>query len=337
MNTKVRVFFNASMRIAILAVSILFLWIQFGNKFQSGSFYDELTNAFSNNDFVVYGLIACLLMPLNWALEIWKWRFLTNSFSNTPISASVRGVISGITISMFLPNRIGDVAGKVLWLKKDLRWKGFFANIFASLSQIIATLVLASAGLVFFYSKFDATFTEIRLSVPVLAGTIFATIISFLLYFKLEILTKILSAFKSPKLKFISSHSEIIGDFNFSGKLFLLFLSFLRLMVYSFQFYFLLIAFGCEIELTEGIMLIAIIYLLITVIPQFAISEIATRSAVTLAIVNLFISAGGTISAAPETPLLLSASLLWIINLFIPAITGLFMLPTLKLPQTERI
>jgi len=331
MNTKVRVFLNAALRIVILGVSILFLWIQFGKKFQSGTFYDELIHSFSNTGFTTYAIIACMLMPLNWALEIWKWKFLTKTFSNTSLSASFRGVISGITISMFLPNRIGDVAGKILWLDKGLRWKGFFANIFASLAQITATLLLASAALLFFYSKFDHGFKEIHLSVAILIGTIFMTIIALLLYFRLEILTRILAFFKSKKLKLIAEHSQIIGDFNFSGKILLLFLSFIRLMVYTSQFYCLLRAFGCIIDLTDGIMLIAVIYLVITVIPQFAISEIATRSAITLAIVQLFIFAGGTMSDSPETPLLLSASALWIINLFIPAIIGLFVLPSVKL------
>jgi hypothetical protein len=78
-------------------------------------------------------------------------------------------------------------------------------------------------------------------------------------------------------------------------------------------------------------MTIALVYFVITIIPQFAIAEIAGRGAVSVFMITLFLEYSNYNSVPSQGAIILiSATMLWFINLFIPAMLGLAMLPDLK-------
>lgn len=327
MNTKLKLFLNVILRVGILIISLFFLIVQFRAKFQSGLFLDELCDSLSQAGASTFMFLCLLLMPLNWGIEIFKWKILTASFSATTVKQCIKGVLSGITISMFLPNRIGDVAGKILWLNPEYRWKGFYANFYSSIAQISVTLLFSSLASIYFLLSYYNGVTSIPYYHVFYILLILLTIMSLLFYFRLDLLGKLIQKIPSKKLRKFTFQSSVIEQISFSVRAIVILLSLLRFILYSTQFYFAIRAFGCAVGYIDCMMLISLIYLAITIIPQFAISEIASRSAATIAITGLFISAGGIFSCAYETPLLLSASFLWLINLFVPAVAGLTMLP----------
>ena len=59
------------------------------------------------------------MMFLNWFLESLKWRFLISKIEKISINRSIRAIFSGITISTFTPNRIGEYGGRVFCLEKS--------------------------------------------------------------------------------------------------------------------------------------------------------------------------------------------------------------------------
>lgn len=330
MSTKLKVFFNYLIRIVILCVSMIFLYFQFDRKISSGAFLTVLKQTELHNNFYLIIFVLLLLMCVNWGLEIIKWKLLTKPFASLSIMNSLKGVISGITISMFLPNRIGDVAGKMLWLDSGFRWKGFFANIYASLGQITATLLISLFSLILLNQNIVLEkFTFI-------SGSTFIVMVGLLLivvliaYFYLGWFSKVFSGIKNKWILRISRNSHVLSMFSLRIRLTVILLSLIRFLVYSFQFYLLLIAFGANISLFEGMMIISVVYLMITIVPQFAIAEIATRGALTILVFNLFLKSGSWFAADRETILLLTSTSLWLINLFIPAMAGLTMLPNLK-------
>ena len=91
-------------------------------------------------------------------------------------------------------------------------------------------------------------------------------------------------------------------------------LSIIRYLVFAFQYYLILKLFGIESSILTTFTLIALTFFVSTVIPTFALTEIAVRSAAAI----YFFS---TISN--DTTAIVSASLaLWIINIAIPALIG---------------
>jgi uncharacterized membrane protein YbhN (UPF0104 family) len=98
-----------------------------------------------------------------------------------------------------------------------------------------------------------------------------------------------------------------------------LFLSAIRYLVFTTQFYLILIALGMEIEVTSAFVLIAVTFLITSIIPTFALTEIVVRSAVAVSVFTVIDTGHPEIAAA-------ASFLLWIINLAIPALAGsLFM------------
>ncbi len=330
MTTKLKVFFNYFLRAAILVVSFIFLYVQFRKKVSSEGFFNQLFSI-SDEKGVVYILISVLmLMIINWGLEILKWRILTQRFTKLKFSHCIKGVISGITISMFLPNRMGDVAGKILWLRPGSRWKGFFANIYASFSQIIATLFVSSFAMLYFFTLNIPDFSHEIMGTSVFALSIIILPLLLLAYFNLGFLSRLLQKIRTKWIVRISSNLGILNIFSIHTRLIILLISLIRFLIYCIQFYLLLRLFGFPIAFFEGIMIISVVYFFITVVPQFAIAEVATRGALTIFVFDLYGKSAGLPITGHEAILLLASTSLWLINLFIPAMAGLSMLPGLK-------
>jgi hypothetical protein len=331
MSTKVSLFFNFFLRFIILGLSVWFLYVQFNTKVSSHDFLNLLSVTQNKQTFWLFSIIVILLMPVNWGIEIFKWRLLTNKYAGLTISECVKGVLSGITISMFLPNRIGDVAGKVLWMKQGTRWKGFFSNIYASLGQLTATFLIATPAAWYFSSLYNAQ------NVFLVSGNFMAVAVSAIalvsvsLFFNLNLLQKALFLLKHKRFEGVKHNAQVLSLFSLRMKSLLLLLSVLRFSIYSLQFYLLLIAFGLKMPFFEGMMTIALVYFVITIIPQFAIAEIAGRGAVSVFMITLFLEYSNYNSVPSQGAIILiSATMLWFINLFIPAMLGLAMLPDLK-------
>ena len=53
------------------------------------------------------------MMFLNWLVEALKWRYMISKIENISIMTAYRAVLTGITVSTFTPNRIGEYGGRV--------------------------------------------------------------------------------------------------------------------------------------------------------------------------------------------------------------------------------
>jgi hypothetical protein len=91
-------------------------------------------------------------------------------------------------------------------------------------------------------------------------------------------------------------------------------LSAIRYLVFLFQYYLVLVGLGLEMDPGIAFNLIAVTFLVSSIVPTFAFSEIATRGAAAIYLFGAF---------TEDTDIVLVASfLVWIINLALPAIIG---------------
>lgn len=67
----------------------------------------------------VWLVFMLLLLPINWLLEIEKWRTLLRINPVPSRWILMKAVFTGITFSLFTPNRIGEYGGRVWWLEKQ--------------------------------------------------------------------------------------------------------------------------------------------------------------------------------------------------------------------------
>lgn len=337
MSAKVSYFFNLFIRLLVLIVSALFVYQAIIQRFDTQSFVDLFSNKLSNIDAIVLLVIVAAFTIINWSIEIVKWKYITGVFSQTPLMQCVKGVLSGITISMFLPNRMGDVAGKVFWLKKEHRWHGFFSNVYSSISQVIATIVFATVGFVIFDADTLGVYVYLPVNEIVIDGVVvLLLLIALLFYFFLSRILVLFKKSRKPKIKAIIEQAAILKLFSLRKLTVVLMLSMLRFFVYSIQFALLCQIFGLNILNVNGLLLIAVMYFCITVVPQFAIAEIATRGAIALIVFAPFLLMTGLNQDGGAIALLSASSTLWLFNLCIPAIVGLGMLPPIKISQMRK-
>ena len=245
-------------------------------------------------------LLVVLLMPLNWAIETVKWKLILNDVEKLTFLFALRSVISGITLGIVTPNGIGDYGGRVLSLKSETRSTALFLNGFLSLSQLLVTVICGLLG----YSIIQDSFS-FQVPKPILYGLGAVLLFGFLT--------------KRFKFRFLSSFIKSRGlqiRIELENRIKVLFLSILRYFVFCFQYILLLKLCGVELSLLDYLGTISTIFLVVAIVPTGWFSNLLVRGSVSY---YFFEQIGNFGELA-----VVASSVLWIINLFVQAIIGLF-------------
>lgn len=268
------------------------------------------------------------LMFINWGIETMKWRISVQSVQHLPFFKAFRAVLSGVSFSVSTPNRIGEYLGRMLYMNEGNRLKTISITIVGSISQLIITLGMGLAGLIFIRKEIETAQLASSLWMEVLIyGTAAVLMAVLLFYFRLSWLIKWVD--RLPGSKKFSYLIEALENFHAWLLLRLLFLSALRYLVFIVQYYFLFSMFGVEITWMQACWAVSISFLVLAVIPTFAIAELGLRGEVSLKLIGLF--------SANHLGILVSTVTIWLVNLVIPAVAGsLFILGIRKIFRKEK-
>ena len=270
--------------------------------------------------------LAIILMPLNWMLETYKWYVLVNKFQPLSFLKSFEAVLSGLALSLNTPNRIGEYGGRILYLKPDFRLRGIALTILCSVSQVLITLVCGLLALLVLKPELhkvhfsETTLNGVFFNVLVY-GVLLMTLVTGLFYFKMQWLVKVMKwiPFVKEKVSFAFVLEHLRGKVMWK----ILFYSFLRFIVFALQYVLVWRALGVEINWWEGFWCISLVFLIMAIVPSFAIAEIGIRGKVALGIVGLF---------SVNTIAILTGTIgMWILNLVFPALIGSLFLLTIKI------
>jgi hypothetical protein len=270
--------------------------------------------------------LVVLLMPINWGLETCKWYLLVNRMQPLSFMKSFESVLSGLSLAINTPNRIGEYGGRVVYLLPQNRLKGVALTIISSISQLLVTLVLGSIALVIL--KDDLYKVEMggtHFSSILFTGFQFSVLIFVLLtgilFFKLEWLVNLVK--RIPLFKEKLSFIAVLE--NLGPRLYwqILFYSFLRFVVFALQYVLLWQVLTVEIDIWEGFWAIALVFLVMAIIPGFAIADVGIRGKVAISIVGIF--------SANSIAILAGTAGLWLLNLVVPALIGSLLLLTIKI------
>jgi hypothetical protein len=311
------------LKIGIVAFALFFLYEQLTAK--------SSIEQFNNTDVLqqIKGhysilIVIVLMMFLNWFLEALKWQFLIKKIEEISFSRSVRAVFSGITVSAFTPNRVGEYGGRVFCLEKADRIQAVFITIIGSMAQLITTIFFGSIGILLLPSlmpEFTQILSLMEYSYPILVF-VFLLLNSLLIFIYLN--TSVLSLLLS-RIKILNKYEKYNSVFSFYSAEELakvLLFSVARYVVFTTQYFILLHVFGVVINYTDALVLIMTMLFVISVIPTIAITEIGVRGSIALFLFGLISS---------NTVGILSATfVMWIINLLLPALIGTAFIFTLK-------
>jgi hypothetical protein len=259
-------------------------------------------------------------MFVNWGLEAIKWKYLVRKLEKISSGLSFKAILSGISVSIFMINRVGEFGGRIFVLKKENRMAAIPATMLGNICQFLVTIIAGGIA-VSIWIKHQGSHTQNVLVRQYATYLIFA--LAGGIFWMLFELQKIKAFFM--KFSFLKKYEDLLKtiDTYSTGELFLLIgLSAVRYLVFTIQFYLALKFFLVDIGFYNALVSIALTFLVMSVIPTFGAAEIGIRGSVALFFIGMFSS---------HTACIVSASVfLWIINLAIPAIIGSYFVMKLK-------
>ncbi|MCG3164288.1 MAG: hypothetical protein POELPBGB_00042 [Bacteroidia bacterium] len=301
-------------KLAIIAVSFWFIYKQIFVKEQNVGIRKGLRDFINMPVDYRFLAFALLLMPLNWGIEALKWKLLIQRLEKISYFKSMKAIFSGVTVSVFTPNRIGEYGGRVFHLENANIIKATILTVVGSYAQLLVTIVTGLFALAFFLPAYGTTPGYFGVAQYIILYTLGSIIIVVFNYLFLN--TSVFSSLVS-RMKFLGNYRSYGKVFSFHQSkelLKVLLLSYGRYAVFSLQFFLLLRVFDVNVNFFPALMMISMSYLVMTIIPTIAITDFAVRGSVSLYFIGLL---------SDNEPGILSASfVLWLINLALPAFIG---------------
>lgn len=309
---------NFVLKITIAVLCLWFLYYEFFVKTEFETMWMQFTQIEFNTYKMTLLLITLALVFVNWGFETSKWRLLIRAIEEVPWIKAFKAVISGITISIFTPNRVGEFAARIFYLQSNHRIKGILISIIGSISQLCVTMVVGSFCFSFFLIQHQQFNSIEKTLIAIFPFVLSAVMILF--YFNMDLLRSLLLKLNSARKARV--YLNVFTFYNAKQLLQVLVLSLLRFIVFSIQYYLLFLLFDIKVSLLTSFMLTSSIFFVLAIIPTIALAELGIRGATAIYFISYY--------ATNELSMLASSYALWCVNLAIPALFGLLFIPQLN-------
>nr|WP_262907998.1 flippase-like domain-containing protein [Hymenobacter sp. 15J16-1T3B] len=301
-----------------LAVTALTLWLLWqsvvADRATAAAWRGLLTDAQRGP-----ALAALLLVPLNWALEAWKWWRLARHLEPVSYGRSFRAVLTGLTLGFVTPNRVGDYAGRLLELK-NRRPEALGAVFLGRYCQLVITLLAGSLGVLYFVMRYLGGQYPLVAAGLTLTAAVGNALVLLPLYRSRLLLTAVL---QWRPLRRFQRYTANLPHYPAHVLHQVLLLSGLRYAVFTAQFGLLLWAYGATAPVGAALAAIAGTFLLKSLVPSLnALTDVGARE---LSATHLFGLLG-----LPVLPVLSASLSLWVLNIALPSAAGLLFVLRLK-------
>ena len=321
---KIRKILNLVIQLTILVVTCGFIYKQVFFKTGFPELMRSLRDDIFSPEFQRQLILVLFLMLVNWSIEAYKWKFLISKIERISFFRAFQAVLTGVSISSFTPNRIGEYFGRVFILRKASHIEGILITILGSMSQLLVTVITGTLSLLVFLPAYFPH--AIYANGYIYYGLIFLVILLDLLLLGMFFNVSFLSALKEKLLrnglKKLRLYFRVFGFFHNKELVFLIFLSFSRYVVFSFQFFLLLRMFAVPLPIFNALVLISLIYFIMAIIPTIALTELGIRGSVAVYFFGHYLSQGFPVTDGFNLGIFSASTMLWMINLGIPALAG---------------
>ena len=330
-------YFGTAIKIIIVLFSFGYIYSKVFSEMEKDEFknlspVDTITDSLGLFSFAVF------MVFLNWGLEALKWQFLMSRIEKVSFAKSYKAVLSGVTVSIFMPLKMGEYVGRVLHLDSGNRIKGTVLTVYGSMAQLFVTILLGSLALVYFLPKMYDISTDMHLLWYYLYIVLVIILNLFLLMALLNPSFLVSVINKTPLPKAWKKYFRVLSLYKPSD-LFkeVLIISLLRYLVFSFQFYFCLKVFHVDLPLFDGLVIISITFLFLSFLSISALLELGfTRSAICLELVHVFYASNFFQNKIVDADVWQASTILWLINLAIPAMLGALFLYGVKIFKSDK-
>lgn len=288
-------------------------WLQIKNSFQSIK--------------IVYLLTALVLIFVNWGIEAWKWKISVASIQKISFVQAFKAVLSGVTFSVTMPNRVGEYLGRVLYLHEGSRLKTISVTVVGSFAQLLTTIIAGIIGLVVLKKQLLIIYPGLIIWYQFfLYGLITLALLLCLLYFNVAGAVSLFHRWIHKKKYFYliqsldNFHSHLLWQ--------ILLLSFLRYAVFIVQYILIFNLFEVNVEATNIVWVMSIIFLSMAIVPSIALVEVGVRGEISLKLMGIF--------SANSLGIGLTSVTVWFMNLVFPAILGSLLLLNIKIFEKRK-
>ena len=233
---------------------------------------------------------------------------------------------------------MGEWFGRVFIMRKANPWKGVFITMIGSFSQLLVTIIVGAVSLLFYVPLYfkDASFYSEYLLYGLILFVIVIISSLLLIFLNITSIPGFISRLLTKRFVHFNEYINVISEYSTRELITVLIFSLLRYCVFSLQFYILLLMFSVNLPFVHGMMIISMIFFVMTAIPTVTLAELGIRGSVALQLVGLYYERFGELNDQIEIGILSSTSLLWLINLAIPAILGTFFVYRLTFFRKKR-
>ena len=331
-NTKIRKTYNILIRVIILAATYGFIYKK---VFLGKDWMQNLTvfkNYVEDPKFTWTITLLIFLMFVNWGIESVKWRFLISKIEKVSFFKSLQAVFTGSSISIVTPNRVGEYFGRAFILEKASHMQGILITILGSMSQLLITILTGTVGLILFTIGYAHKLQIFGgyLFYSLLALIVIFDILILFLYFNISFLSTLREKLLKRRLKKFRKFFVVFSYYRYHELCYVITLSFFRYLVFSFQYFILLRFFSVPIPIVQSFILTSLIFFVITIVPTVALTELGIRDSVSIYFFAIYFSGTGMLDDNLSMGVLLASTMLWIINLAIPAVIGTIFVFRLK-------
>ncbi|MBK8701636.1 MAG: flippase-like domain-containing protein [Saprospiraceae bacterium] len=280
------------------------LWFQQ----ESTGYLSHLVQVWNNGKPVF--LISCLLLaPLNWFVEISKWKKLTRPFHTLSWKQASESILAGITLGLLTPSRLGEYGGRLLHVDAQFRAQTLFAHFMGSLAQNIPVFIFGGLCSLFFFSNHYFSNTTMSLGLSGIAWFFAGMLV--ILFSQNKVLLhwlggiKLIRRFthKTTQWRYVKETLHEVAM-----------LSVLRYLIFAGQYILLLYFFDIDVSLAEAITGVGVIFMFQSGLPLPPALSVFARTQLALIVWSVYDKDQISMLAVPLV--------LWLLNLLLPALAG---------------
>jgi len=298
------------LKAGIVIVAALFIYRQFSKKSNELQEFELLASNLSVSKVVFTLGVVVLLMFLNWFLEALKWRYVTKTLIDISLWEAVEAVFCGLTWAVTTPNRIGEYGGRVMFLPNRKRIPGIFAMGVGSFSQALITNVLGIISSVWFVLSFIGDKKWVCIGFVAILGAL--VLLQLIVYFHIKWMVYLFD-----KITFIRKYHrffDVLSRYKTHELLKTMAFSLARYVTFTFQYYLVFQLLVPQVSIVPMLLVLMVFFFVTSTLPSLDLFDIGVRG---FTAAHLFIYV-----TDQKLAVISCVSLIWLINLFIPAILG---------------
>lgn len=289
-----------ALKVGILMLSFHYIYQKL---YSEPLLFRQITATFLQLDSIPFLFFMCVLSATNWLLESKKWQLLVGSIEDLSLQNAIAQTLSSLALSLWTPNRIGEYGARPMYYPMRQRKKIMGLTAINHMAQMLSTCVFGCIGLLLTASKLFPRVTTSEWVLGsmslVVSGLLLAVIYRKAAIKKIPLVYKVNTFIQRESRNKLHA---VIG------------LSILRFLVFSTQFYLILVFFEGPLPWLAIIPAIYLMYLLVSLVPIFPFLDIVVKGSVALWLLSQF--------GISETPVLTTVFAMWLLNLVIPTIFG---------------